>query len=174
MRIGLIVLLAGELLRAGVIPAGTPAVYVIGNLSGISPGSEGVLALEDSQAVFRSGKTVIPIRYQDLHNAELGTRLNPSAEVPVYKVWQLHKRFSTRSAHQMLILEFLDKDGNSQTMTLELAETAAGDTMTALDFKLGKKHRATNGEAWWGDSLWKTPQNQNTVSPEPLGNAPGE
>ena len=34
------------------------------------------------------------------------------------------------------------------------------------------KH-ATNGDSWWGDGAWKTTRNNNTVSPESLGNAPG-
>jgi hypothetical protein len=77
-----------------------------------------------------------------------------------------------RPVHQMLTVEFVDKDGNKQTMTLELEETAAVDTLMALEYRQGKRHRATNGDPWWGDSLWKTPQNHNTVSPDPVGNTP--
>jgi hypothetical protein len=171
MRVGFLLLLAGGVVFAGA-KTGAPAVYVVGNLNGISPGSEGILALDEDKAEFRSGKMTFPILYHDIHNAELGTKLNPPSDAPLYKIWQLHKRFVGRPVHQMLTVEFVDKDSNSQTMTLELEESVAVDTMTALEFKLGKKHRATNGEAWWGDSLWKTSQNHNTVSPDPLGNAP--
>jgi len=34
--------------------------------------------------------------------------------------------------------------------------------------------RATNGDPWWGDSAWKTTRNNNTVSPEDLGNSPAK
>lgn len=174
MRIGILFLLVGSVMLAGANAGGGLAEYVIGNLDGISPGSEGILVLEKSQAVFRSGKISLAIRYRDVHDAELGTKLNPPADVPLYKVWQLHKRFVNRPVHQMLTLQFVDPSGNSQTMTLEMEEAAAVDTMNELELKLGKKHRATNGEAWWGDSLWKTPNNHNTVSPEPLGNPPSD
>ena len=172
MRIRFLLLLVGGAVLAATNTGGGPAEYVIGNLNGISPGSEGVLALEDNRAVFRSGKAAFAIRYQDIHNAELGAKVNPPADAPAYKVWQLHKRIINRPVHRMLTMEFVDQQGNSQTMTLELEEAAAVDTMNVLDLKLGRKHRATNGEAWWGDSLWKTPANHNTVSPEPLGNPP--
>ena len=174
MRLGSLLLFACCVVTAGSKPFGAAAVYVVGNLEGISPGSEGILALEEDKAVFHSGKMAFPIRYHDIHNAELGTKLNPPADAPIYKVWQLHKRFVGRTTHQMLNLEYADKDGNNQTMTLELDEAAAVDALDALDLKTGKKHRATNGEAWWGDSLWKTPQNRNTVSADPLGNPPAE
>jgi hypothetical protein len=172
MRIGLLLLLIGGAALAGANAGGGPAVYVIGNLDGISPGSEGILVLDEGRAIFRSGKTGVAIRYQDIRNAELGTKLNPPADVPLYKIWQLYKRFAGRTVHQMLMLEFVNKDGNGQSMTLELEEAAAVDTLAALEFRTGKRHRATNGEGWWGDSLWKTPENHNTVSAEPLGNAP--
>ncbi len=172
MRIGLLWMLTSGLALAGANTGGGPAVYVIGNLDGISPGSEGVLVLDEGRAVFRSGKTGIAIRYQDIRNAELGTKLNPPADAPLYKVWQLYKRFAARTVHQMLQVDFVDKDGNGQSMTLELEEAAAVDTLATLEFKTGKRHPATNAEAWWGDSLWKTPENHNTVSAEPLGNAP--
>jgi hypothetical protein len=174
MRILSLALLACCAVSAGSKATSAAAVYVVGNLDGISPGSEGILALDEDKAVFRSGKMSFPIRYHDIHSAELGTKLNQPVDAPLYKVWQLHKRFVGRTAHQMLNLELVDKDGNNQTLTLEMEESSAAETLDALEFKMGKKHRATNGEAWWGDSLWKTPQNRNTVSPEPLGVPPAE
>jgi hypothetical protein len=155
---------------------GGPAVYVIGNLEGVSPGSEGMLVLEDGKAVFRSGKVVTAIPYSDIRDAELGTKVMPPTDIPLYKVWQLHKRFLTeRALHQMLTLEFADKDGKQQTMTLELEETAAAETLAEVEIRQGKRappRRATNADGWWGDSLWKTPRNDNTVGPETLGKAP--
>jgi hypothetical protein len=168
MRIVWLWLLASGVALAG----GAPSVYVVGNVTKLSPGDEGILVLDQGKAVFRSGKTVLPIPYADMRNVELGTRLNPPSDVPLYKVWQLHKRFLDRPMHQMLTVEFVDKDGEHQTMTLEMDESAAAETLTALEIKQGKRRRATNGEAWWGDSLWKTNKNHNTVSPETLGNPP--
>lgn len=174
MRMCWFLLLTGCAVVAASKTNSAPAVYVVGNVDGISPGAEGILALEDEKAVFRSGKMAVAIRYRDIHAAELGTKLNPPVDAPIYKVWQLHKRFVGRTTHQMLNLEYADKEGNKQAMTLELDEAAASDTWEALELKTGKKHRATNGEAWWGDSLWKTPQNHNTVSADPLGVPPAE
>jgi hypothetical protein len=174
MRIWSLLLLTCGVALAGAKTPGSPAVYVVGNLDGIEPGAEGVLTLDADKAVFRSGKMVFPILYHDIHNAELGTKLNPPVDAPVYKIWQLHKRFVGRATHQMLNLEYADKDGNNQTMTFELEEAAAAEMCEALEFKIGKKHRATNGEAWWGDSLWKTQQNHNIVSADPLGVPPAE
>jgi len=151
-------------------------VYVVGNLDGVSPGAEGILVLEKDQAVFRSGKTVLPMPYSDIHNVELGTKVVPTF-APVYKVWQLHKRLVEHPAQRMVNFEFSDKDGNDQTITLELDESAANDTLVEIEIRQGKRippKRATNGDPWWGDSAWKTTRNNNTVSPEDLGNSPAK
>jgi hypothetical protein len=154
-------------------PGGGPAVYVIGNLRGISPGDEGMLVLEDDEAVLRSGKVVLSVPYGDIRNVELGTKVLPPTGVPLYKVWQLHKRFLTgRSMHQMVNFEFTDKDGNDQTMTLEFEESAANETLVEIETRTGKRKRATNADSWWGDSAWKTTRNNNSVSPDALGNSP--
>lgn len=157
---------------------GGQAIYVIGNLNGVSPGDEGVLVLGPDEAVFRSGKTVLSVPYGDIHNVELGTRVMPPSGVPLYKVWQLHKRFLTeRSMHQMVNFDFSGKDGHDQSMTLEFDETAANQTLVEIEIHQGKRappKRATNGDPWWGDSAWKTTRNNNTVSPEELGNSPAK
>jgi len=171
MRIGPLLLLVPFMALAG--SAGGPAVYVVGNLDGVSPGAEGILVLEKEQAVFRSGKTVLPMPYADIHNVELGTKVVPT-NAPLYKVWQLHKRLAERPAQRMVNFEFADKDGNDQTITLELDESAANDTLVEIEIRQGKRippKRATNGDPWWGDSAWKTTRNNNTVSPEDLGNS---
>ena len=31
--------------------------------------------------------------------------------------------------------------------------------------------RAANGDSWWGDSAWKTTRNNNTLSPDTMGNS---
>ncbi len=164
MRIVLFLLACGVLF--GSSSSGTPASYVVGNIGKLSPGDEGKLVLLEEKAVFRSGKNEIAVPYDDIQNAELGTKLKPAPDASLLKVWQLHKRFTDRTMHQMLIVEF----GDGQTMTLELEESAAAETLEAIQIKTGKLRRATNAEPWWGDSLWKTNKNNNTVSPEALGN----
>jgi hypothetical protein len=170
-----ILLLSSVVVWAG--SGGGPAVYVVGNLDGVSPGAEGILVLEKEQAVFRSGKIVLPLPYGDIHNVELGTKVKP-ASAPLYKVWQLHKRFLTEQpAQRMVNFEFADKDGKDQSMTLEFDEAAANDTITEIEIHQGKRtapKRAANGDPWWGDSAWKTNSNHNTVSTEDLGNAPAK
>ena len=154
---------------------GGPAVYVVGNLEGISPGAEGMLVLENGKAVFRSGKTVMAVAYADIGSTELGTKLTPPTDIPLYKVWQLHKRFlSEKATHQLLTIEF-SRDGKDQTMTLELEETAAAETLESIEIKQGKRqpaHRSTNADSWWGDSAWKTTRNSNTVNADTLGHPP--
>jgi len=174
MRSISILLLSSVVAFAG--SGGGPVVYVVGNLDGVSPGVEGILVLEKDQAVFRFGKTVLPMPYSDIHNVELGTKVVPTF-APVYKVWQLHKRLVEHPAQRMVNFEFSDKDGNDQTITLELDESAASDTLVEIEIRQGKRippKRATNGDPWWGDSAWKTTRNNNTVSPEDLGNSPAK
>ena len=174
MRSISILLLSSVVAFAG--SGGGPVVYVVGNLDGVSLGVEGILVLEKDQAVFRFGKTVLPMPYSDIHNVELGTKVVPTF-APVYKVWQLHKRLVEHPAQRMVNFEFSDKDGNDQTITLELDESAANDTLVEIEIRQGKRippKRATNGDPWWGDSAWKTTRNNNTVSPEDLGNSPAK
>ena len=154
-------------------PGGGSAVYVIGNLEGILPGAEGILVLEEDQAVFRSGKVVLPVPYGDIRNVELGTKVLPPSGVPIYKIWQLHKRFpAQRPLHQMVNFEFIDKDRKDHSMTLEFEEAAANETLVEIETRTGKRKRATNADPWWGDSAWKTTRNSNSVSPDMLGKSP--
>ena len=176
MRIASLVLMASVAALAGA--GGGPAIYVVGNLGGISPGDEGTLVLQHDAVVFRSGKTVLSLPYSDIHNVELGTRVMPPADAPLYKVWRLPKRFPTeRPMHQMVNFAFADKDGNEQTMTLEFEEAAANQTVVEIEIRQGKRtppRHATNGDSWWGDSAWKTTRNNNTVTSESLGNSTGK
>ena len=67
--------------------------------------------------------------------------------------------------------------GGRPSITLEFDESAANETLTEIEIRQGKRippKRATNGDPWWGDSAWKTPRNNNTVSPESLGTSPGK
>jgi len=176
MRIVSLLLFASVAAFAGA--GGGPAVYVVGNLDGVSPGDEGTLVLDHDAVVFRSGNTVVSVPYDDIHNVELGTRVMPPSDAPLYKVWRLPKRFLTeRAMHQMVNFEFADKDGNDQNMTLEFDEAAANQTLVEIEIRQGKRtppKHATNGDSWWGDSAWKTSRNNNTVAPESLGTSPGK
>ena len=152
-------------------------MYVVGNLNGVSPGDEGMLVLDRDAVVFRSRKTVLSLPYSDIHNVELGTRVMPPSDAPLYKVWRLPKRFLTeRPMHQMVNFQFADKDGNDQTMTLEFEVAGANQTLVGIETRQGKRtppSHATNGDSWWGDSAWKTPRNNNTLAPELLGTSSG-
>ena len=176
MRVASLLLLTSVLALAGA--GGGPAVYVVGNLDGVSPGDGGTLVLDHDAVVFRSGKTVLSLPYGDIHNVELGTKVMPASDAPLYKVWRLPKRFLTeRAMHQMVNFQFSDKDGNDQTLTLEFEEAAANQTLMEIEIRQGKRtppKHATNGDSWWGDSAWKTNRNENTVSPESLGTSPGK
>jgi hypothetical protein len=153
--------------------AGDPAVYSVGNLTGVEIGAEGFLTLNDSKAVFRSGKSSVEIPYKHITNTELGAKITPPSDVPVYKFWELHKRLpGGRPVHQMLTIEFNAKDGAARTMTLEMEEAAAAQVIEQLDYGRGLRHRTRNNDAWWGDSLWRTTRNENTLNPERLGNSP--
>jgi len=176
MRILCIALMVSVAALAG--GGSAPVVYVVGNLDGVSPGDDGTLVLDRDAVVFRSGKSVLSLSYGDIHNVELGTRVMPPADAPLYKVWRLHKRFLTeRPMHQMVNFQFADKDGRDQTMTLEFEEAAANQTLVEIEIRQGKRtppKHATNGDSWWGDSAWKTPRNNNTVIPESLGTSAGK
>ncbi len=171
MRVVSLLILTSVAVFAG--GGGGAAVYVVGNLDGVSAGDDGTLALDHNAVVFRSGKTVLTLPYKDIHNVELGTRVMPPADAPLYKVWRLPKRFvANRPMHRMVNFQFADKDGRDQTMTLDFEETAANQTLAEIEIRQGKRtppKHATNGDPWWGDSAWKTSSNNNTLSPDSLG-----
>src|SRR6202011_5189534 len=113
MHIVSVILLASAVALAGSGGA-VPAVYVVGNLEAVSPGAEGILVLEKEQAVFRSGKTTVAIPYSEIHSLELGIKVVPPS-IPLYKVWQLHKRFLVeRPAQRMVNFEFSGQGGQHQ------------------------------------------------------------
>ena len=64
-----------------------------------------------------------------------------------------------------------------KVLTLEFEEAAANQTVVEIEIRQGKRtppRHATNGDSWWGDSAWKTTRNNNTVTPESLGNSSGK
>ncbi|MEQ1885719.1 MAG: hypothetical protein ABL967_11710 [Bryobacteraceae bacterium] len=132
------------------------ATYVVGNLAGMEAGAEGVLTVDSGHLVFRSGKLAVEVPYKKLTQVELGATLTHSVDVPLYRVWQLHKRLlAEKPTFQNLTLNFKDADGKEQSMTLELLEEAAVQTSDYLLVKTGRKSKRPQ-EDWWGNSYWRT------------------
>lgn len=145
--------------------------YVHGNLTGVSPTTGGTLLFSDEKAVyFRTGVTTVAVPYAGIQKAELSPAA-PSPNAPLYKVWSLHKRFSSRKAeNQILTVEFRSDEGEEKTMTLELDASAASDILATIrnhtdkDFSGGETPKSAvptppPAEEWWGDGYWKTNRN---------------
>jgi hypothetical protein len=165
--------------------------YIDGNLTGISPNTGGTLLFSDETAMyFRTGLTNVPVPYSGISKVELGAVKETSHDVPLYKVWALHKRFSggNKSETQLLIVSFKTEDGEDKSMTLELAQPAVGHVVSTLEDRTGKSFaapkksqsaskkpaaakqadEAKNADAWWGDDYWKTNRNSDKWSkPDP-------
>ena len=157
--------------------------YVDGNVKGVSPNTGGTLVLSDEKTmVFRTGLANVEVPYEGISKVELGAVKETSHDVPLYKVWQLHKRFSggNKTETQLLIVGFKNGDGEEQSMTLELAEGAMKGVVSTLEQRTGKsfgpekqaaktapakgasqaKNAPKNSnDAWWGDDYWKTTRN---------------
>jgi len=164
--------------------------YVDGNLTGVSPNTGGTLLFPDENAMyFRTGLSNVAVPYSGISKVELGAVKETSHDVPLYKVWAIHKRFNggNKTETQLLILAFKNDEGEDKTMTLELAEPAVANVLAAIDNRTGKtwvektqvasskssgkKKPAKEGaeaktapeekpaDGWWGDSVWKTTRN---------------
>lgn len=156
MRLLLVAALSGLFCVSGSAASAREATYVVGNLSGVQAGTEGSLTLESGKLVFHAGSANVEVPYAKLTLVELGPTLTHSVDVPLYHVWELHKRFlSERPTYQNLTLGFKDDDGADQSMTLELLEPATLQAYDALQIRTGRKARHPK-EDWWGDSLWRT------------------
>src|SRR5258707_8715749 len=101
--------------------------YVDGNLTGVSPNTGGTLLFSDDKAMyFRTGLSNVPVPYAGISKVELGAVKETSHDVPLYKVWALHKRFSggNKTETRLVIVDFKNEEGEDKSMTLELARTA--------------------------------------------------
>jgi len=158
-------LLALTLAACGLSHAATnsEATYVVGNLDGLEPGAEGVLQLDGDKLTFQSKKLTVEAPFAKITGAELGAKLTHSNDAPpLYKVWQLHKRFGgDKTVYQNITVTFKDASGNDQTMTLEMTATAAAETQETLEVRTGRRARRQQDE-WWGDDLWRTNRNHET------------
>lgn len=107
--------------------------YVDGNLTGVSPNTGGTLLFSDDKAMyFRTGLATVAIPYAGVTKAELGATKVNSHDVPLYKVWSLHKRFTGKTQTQFLVVEFKSEEGEDKTMTLELAHSSAASVLSTI------------------------------------------
>jgi len=155
-----------SVLSCGILAASSPrdnpreapleATYVVGNLDGMEAGAEGSLGVDSDRLLFRAEKTSVDVPFRKIVQVELGPTLTHSVDVPLYKVWQLHKRFlAEKPTYQNLTLNFKGDDGKEQSMTLEMLERATLRTYDTILIKTGRKPRHPK-EDWWGDSVWRT------------------
>jgi hypothetical protein len=153
--------------------------YVDGNIKGVSPNTGGTLVFaEDKTMYFRTGLDNVAVPYAGISKVELGAVKETSHNVPLYKVWALHKRLNggNKSETQLLIVSFKNDDGEDKSMTLELAKPAMDGVLSTLEKETGKSWTAPKAQVastkkksamepdarngdWWGDDYWKTTRN---------------
>jgi hypothetical protein len=151
------------------------STYVEGNVPALKPNTGGTLVFTDSSAMtFRTGLEEVPVPYSGISRAELGATQVHSHDQPAYKVWsRLHK-----TETQLLTVNFKNGQGESQTMTFELAKPAANAVLATIEGHTAKPSTPINGggstkmgktgsEEWWGDDVWKT--NRNAAKWDPKG-----
>ena len=131
--------------------------YVDGNLTGVSPNTGGTLLFSDDKAMyFRTGLSNVPVPYANISHTELGATKETSHDVPLYKVWALHKRLG-KTETQLLIINFKNDAGEEKNMTLELAKSSAPVVLSTIQSHgvknvvaentvVAKAEPATNGE----------------------------
>lgn len=144
--------------------------YVVGNLDNISAGAIGSVNLSNDRAiVFHTRETTVQVAYVNITKAELGARVTHTPDVPLYKVWELHKRLlAPRDSTQYLTVDFKNTDGEDRTMTLELDASVASDMLKVIEIHQGKRPAAVydaHPDQWWGDGTWKTSRNTPKWSP---------
>jgi hypothetical protein len=170
MRIPILLALFGGIVFAAANVHTT--TYVVGNLDNVSAGAIGTVNLSDANAiVFRTRETTVEVAYPNISKAELGARVTHTPDVPLYKVWQLHKRLlAPRDSTQYLTVDFKSANGEDRTMTLELDTSVASDMLAVIEIHQGKRPAAVydaHPDQWWGDGTWRT--NRNTPKWSPSG-----
>lgn len=121
--------------------------YVDGNVTGISPNTGGTLVFSDDKTMhFRTGLADVPVEYSSISHVELGATKETSHDVPLYKVWALHKRFTGKTQTQLLIVNFKNEAGEDKSMTFELAKAAAPGVLSALESRSGKTVEVASAE----------------------------
>jgi hypothetical protein len=172
------------------------ATYVDGNVAGVAPKTGGTLLFAGDQTMnFRTGLANVAVPYSNITHAELGAVVETSRDVPLYKVWALHKRFGAKPQNQYLIVNFTNEEGEQKTMTLELAQAAAPEVLTIIQDHTGKTIAPARTEiassntrkssskvdpmkagpeasGWWGDDIWKTTRNADKWGKNPPQSQP--
>src|ERR1700692_30914 len=160
-------LLAFGIVACGAVfgsPRPEATTYVDGNLKDVSPNTGGTLQFtEDKTMYFNTGVVSIPVPYASITKAELGATKTHAHEVPLYKVWALHKRLTEKTQTQYLTVGFKNAEGEDQTMTLELARAIAPEVLSTIQNRSGltlaRSKSSAGPNAWWGDEFWKTSRN---------------
>jgi len=150
---------------------------VDGNVSGLSANSGGTLVFTDEDTMtFRTGLTSVPVKYTNVTKAALGAVKTQAHDVPLYKVWALHKRFAPKTQTQLLVVDFKTEEGEEKQMTLELEQSSAADVLATIESHTAKgvvlasnkptatsakakSKAAQSNQAWWGDDFWRTTRN---------------
>lgn len=165
------------------------ATYVDGNLTGVSPKTGATLTLaDDSGITLKAGSTTVEVPYSGVSHAELGAVKDNQHNPPLFKVWDLNRRFAHKTQTQLLIVNFKNADGEEKSMTLELAKSAAPSVLTTIQSHAGNatavastksqrksaaaKQEASADDSWWGDKYWKTKNNQDKWNKPSVANAP--
>jgi len=175
-------------------PRPETTTYIDGNVAGVSPHTGGTLMFSDEKAMhFRSASANVTVPYERITKAELGATKTHAHEIPVYKVWALHKRLNETTETRYLTLAFKSDEGDDQTMTLELAKSAVPNVMATIQSHahqgvvpadavppvkltqeqiLAAKPADAASAPWWGDDYWKTTRNQDKWNKAASNNAP--
>jgi hypothetical protein len=168
-------------------PHSETTTYVDGNVAGLEPNTGGTLNLADDTGItLRTGLTTVEIPYSGVSHAELGAVKETAHGAPLYKVWEINRRFAHKTQTQLLILNFKNEAGEEKNMTLELAKASAENTLATIESHTStevasahpkkhsaaapKKETASADDSWWGDTYWKTKSNQGKWS-KPSGTA---
>src|SRR5260370_37469583 len=133
MRIAL-QLAAGTLACVLALAAGPTEniTYVDGNLTGVTPQSAGALVYSGTEALeIKVGLSTLAVPYAGIAKAGLSAPQQHSSDVPLYKVWKLRKHFS-KTATQLLTVNFTDDQGEARNMTLELGVAAASTVLNVI------------------------------------------
>lgn len=162
--IALTVLTLAACLAAPAAGGSETTTYVDGTLPGISPNTGGTLVLSDEKAMsFRTGLTTVSVPYANVTHVELGATKETSHDVPVYKVWALHKRFGGKTQTQLLIVNFKNETGEDKSMTLEVAKTSAAGVLSTLQSRT-VEHPAAENTAVASAEPSQTPARDTTIA----------
>ena len=158
-------------------PRPETSTYIDGNVSTLKPNTGGTLVFTDDKSMtFRTGLAEVAVPYSSITKAQLGATQEHSHDAPLPGPLKVLARLH-KTETQLLIVEFKNGLGESQTMTLSLAKPAASSVLSTIEehtdktaIALAKTDPKTDSkDAWWGDSYWKTNRNQDTwVAAKPV------